>query len=144
MAAVGPLQLSALVLLMATQAQVFASEESIDIDLQQLVSHPQAHRGNVVHTCGWARNAFESAMLTTRKSWRDEPYPPGVGVNWLDDAPTTYATGPEWRCVTGRFDALCGIAPEEEPAPTPSSVECVSTGHPYRWGITQQRSLRDE
>ncbi len=103
------------------------------VDLRALAANTSAYNGQVVRTCGWARNGFEDQSISVARQTRDaagRPYP-GFTMTWLESAPHTEHGQSEWRCITGRIEPVC-------PDLSPEQI-CVTNAAPYwDWQIVQQ------
>ncbi len=101
------------------------------VDLGALVANASAYDGQVVRTCGWARNGFEDQSISVaQQTAEDGQVNPGLTVVWLDSARRTGSRA-EWRCITGRVEPVC-------PDLAPGQV-CVTNASPYwDWQIVQR------
>ena len=101
-----------------------ASTQAPRIELAELAGSPESYRGQVVRTCGWATNAFEDVQITV--SLGRGPEVRGFEADWREG--TAAIVDPEWRCVTGRIEPICG---------DPDAL-CISTGSPYTWVLIEE------
>ena len=103
-----------------------------NVRLGLLAEHAREFQGQVVRTCGWARNAFEDHSISVAQSPYREGggHNPGLAVTWSSEARRTETNAPEWRCITGRVAPLCG----HEPGP---DELCLSNASPYRWKMVE-------
>lgn len=111
-----------------------ARAQAPEVDLATLAANPSAYRGQIVRTCGWARNAFEDQSISVARNPYDKggrPNP-GLEVDWPERARHSDAGQAEWRCIAGRIEPTCGdIDPED------AEKLCISTASPYRWKIVE-------
>ncbi len=119
------------ILLVAACATV--ASQAQQVDLHTLAANASAHNGQIVRTCGWARNGFEDQSISVAEHTRDHAGRPnpGLTVTWLESAPLTEHGQAEWRCIAGRVQPVCpDLAPDEI---------CITNASPYwDWEIVQQ------
>ena len=91
----GDLRALALTILVAGCVGVAGGQGNVRLSV--LAEHPREFQGQVVRTCGWARNAFEDHSISVPQSpFRNGGgHNPGLAVNWSSEARRTERNTPE-------------------------------------------------
>lgn len=110
-----------------TAACVSAAPDAVRVDLASLAANAASYQGQLVRTCGWARNAFEDQSISVSRDLSG----PGFTMWWRDDEPQTRPERPQWRCVTGQVEPVC------EPSPDPEAICFTNASLYWDWKIVQ-------